>query len=130
MIVVDSHIVAWLLLAPHRLSGAAAEAIRTCEDSGDLLAVSGSTLYEVALMIARNRIGTNLPLQQLMDEVADRLAVLSITAEIAITAAKMPAGFPRDPFDRIIAATAIVHGAPLVTADGPIRQSGAVATIW
>ncbi len=42
----------------------------------------------------------------------------------------MQASFPRDPFDRMIAATALVHGASLVTADGQFRSSGAARTIW
>jgi PIN domain nuclease of toxin-antitoxin system len=32
--------------------------------------------------------------------------------------------------DRIIAATALVEGAPLITADLAIQRSNAVATIW
>ena len=37
---------------------------------------------------------------------------------------------PSDPFDRIIAATAIVEGIPLLTADKNIRRSRALRTLW
>jgi len=42
----------------------------------------------------------------------------------------MPISYPCDPMDRIIGATAIVEGLPLVTADTHIQASKAVATIW
>ena len=44
-------------------------------------------------------------------------------------AVRLPAGFPKDPADRLIAATAIVEGVPLVTADERIRQAKVVQAI-
>jgi PIN domain nuclease of toxin-antitoxin system len=41
-----------------------------------------------------------------------------------------PPDYPKDPADRIIGATAVVQGLPLVTADRAIRESGAVTTVW
>jgi PIN domain nuclease of toxin-antitoxin system len=119
-----------LTLDPKKLSKPATAAIRASRERGEPSAISAGTLYEFALMVARNRIGTNLPIKELIKEMAANFVILPLTPEIAIAAANMPDGFPRDPFDRIIAATALVHGTPLVTADGPIRRSGAVATIW
>jgi PIN domain nuclease of toxin-antitoxin system len=43
---------------------------------------------------------------------------------------RLPAGFSKDPADRLIAATAIVEGVPLVTADERIRQAKVVQAIW
>jgi len=45
-------------------------------------------------------------------------------------AAELPALFPGDPADRLIADTAILESASLVTKDEPIQQSGVVRTIW
>jgi PIN domain nuclease of toxin-antitoxin system len=42
----------------------------------------------------------------------------------------LPEGFPKDPADRLIAATAMAEGAALVTADERIRQAKVVQTIW
>jgi PIN domain nuclease of toxin-antitoxin system len=58
------------------------------------------------------------------------IATRDITADIAAVAAYLPPNFPSDSFDRLIAATAIVERAPLVTADARIQRSGAVETIW
>ncbi len=38
--------------------------------------------------------------------------------------------FPSDPADRLITATALVLGCPLVTADERIRAANVVETIW
>ncbi len=38
--------------------------------------------------------------------------------------------FPSDPQDRLITATAIAEGLPLVTADEAIRAASEVRTIW
>ena len=47
-----------------------------------------------------------------------------------MAAAQLADAFPGDPMDRIIAATALTEGIPLVTADERIRRSGVVRTIW
>jgi PIN domain nuclease of toxin-antitoxin system len=42
----------------------------------------------------------------------------------------LPAGYPKDPADRVIGATALVEGMRLVTADREIRRAKVVRTIW
>lgn len=64
---------------------------------------------------------------------ADGLEVVPVNAAIAIRAAELGGqGFGRDPADRIIAATALVAGYRLATADARIRewagQTGMLAT--
>ena len=130
MIILDTHVLLWLALKPERISKIAEEALRSARQNHDVVAVAGCSLYEFALTIARGRIGTNLPLDELMNEIPLRFAVLPLTAKVAMLAAQLPDTFPRDPFDRMIAATAILHRVPLVTADGAIRRSGVVATVW
>jgi len=63
-------------------------------------------------------------------ETVARVIVRPITPEIAALAVQLPAGVPKDPADRLIAATAMSEGAPLVTADERIRQAKVVQTIW
>jgi PIN domain nuclease of toxin-antitoxin system len=65
-----------------------------------------------------------------LSEVERRFTVFPVTANIALQGFDLPARFPNDPVDRIIAATALIEGIPLVTADREIRRSRAVSTIW
>jgi PIN domain nuclease of toxin-antitoxin system len=56
--------------------------------------------------------------------------VVPIDKAVAHAVSKIPRSAVADPFDRIIAATALVRAAPLVTYDRRIRQLAAVETIW
>jgi len=59
-----------------------------------------------------------------------RAILKPLTPAIVALAVRLPEKYLRDPADRIIGATAIVEGMPLVTADKQIRQAKAVRTIW
>ena len=52
-----------------------------------------------------------------------------ITGAIALDAVRLGSSFPSDPADRIIAATARVHGHTLITADRRVRTTGVVAIL-
>jgi PIN domain nuclease of toxin-antitoxin system len=56
--------------------------------------------------------------------------VLPITGAIAERSILLSDSFSKEPADRLIAATAIVHGLTLVTKDEKIRKSGEVPCIW
>jgi PIN domain nuclease of toxin-antitoxin system len=49
---------------------------------------------------------------------------------VALQAASYGADFPGDPADRLIAATAQLLGAKLVTADDRLRAAKVVDTLW
>jgi PIN domain nuclease of toxin-antitoxin system len=56
--------------------------------------------------------------------------VVPIDNAVARAVSKVPRAAVTDPFDRIIAATALVRAVPLVTYDRRIRQLATVETIW
>lgn len=130
MIALDTHAVLWMLAKPEKLSRSARRAIEQARTNNEGLAISAVTLYELAQGVFRNRMQVHPELDEVLAEIEELVTVMPLTSAIAARAAKLPDSFPRDPFDRIIAATALVHGTQLVTADGPIRRSGVVATIW
>ena len=59
----------------------------------------------------------------------DRVELLPLTPAIAVTSTQL-GNFQGDPADRLIAATAIVHSAKLVTQDQRIADSPLVDTVW
>ncbi len=61
---------------------------------------------------------------------SERLEAIPLTAVAAVTAALLPAGFPGDPADRIIYATALGLGARLVTRDERISSFDRLRTLW
>jgi PIN domain nuclease of toxin-antitoxin system len=130
VIVVDTHIVLWMAFEPSKLSSKARAAIAEARRSGGGLAICDVTLLELATAKARGRIHLETSLESFLSGVEARFVVLPITAQSSVRAAALAEDFPKDPADRIIAATALVEGASLITADANIRRSGAVPTIW
>ena len=128
MIVIDSHVwIWWWSLTPDALSAAARQAI----DSADEIGIPVIACVEVAQAERRRRIRLDRPITAWIEQclASERVRLLALTPSIAIEASRLKWNH-RDPFDRVIAATAIVHRAPLVTKDERIRKFQGVATIW
>jgi PIN domain nuclease of toxin-antitoxin system len=87
---------------------------------------------ELAQMLASGQIrSTGTPREWLRGFVAATgVTIRDLTVDIVAVAAHLPPDFPGDPFDRVVAATAIVERVPLVTSDARIRDSRVVRTIW
>lgn len=130
MILVDTHIVAWLAFDQGQLSKKARAAIDDARQDGNGLAISDITLLELAALASKGRIRLSISLESFLGEVEARFVVLPISGRACVRALGLPAGYPKDPADRIIGATALVEGLSLVTADRKIRRSRALHTIW
>jgi PIN domain nuclease of toxin-antitoxin system len=129
VILLDTHILVWLALDPSHLSRPAVLAIQNARSNGGL-AISDLSLFELAHLIVRGRIQITGSMEPFLHEIETRFSVKYVSARIAAIAAQLSEAYPRDPIDRLIGATSIAEGIPLVTADERIRNSGEVQTIW
>jgi PIN domain nuclease of toxin-antitoxin system len=130
MILVDTHIVVWLAFDQDQISRKARTAIDDARENADGLAISDITLLELATLAAKGRIRLDISLESFLQEVESRFVVLPISGRACARAMSLPAAYPKDPADRVIAATALVEGLSLLTADRAIRRSKAVQAIW
>ncbi|MFZ0687096.1 MAG: type II toxin-antitoxin system VapC family toxin [Terriglobales bacterium] len=130
MILLDTHVVLWLLSDPVRLSQAAHAAIDEARQHDDGLAICGITLLEIATANLNGRISLSVSLESFLRDVEERFVVLPISALACARTLTLPASYPKDPADRLIGATALVEGMSLVTADREIRRAKVVRTIW
>lgn len=130
MILLDTHVLIWLISSPEKLSSAARTAIAAARRANEELAIVDITLLEVAALSRKGRIQLGMDLNSLLESIEGRFAVKPITARACARACELPVRYPKDPGDRIIGATAMVEGVPLVTADESIRRSKAVRVIW
>ena len=130
VILVDTHIVVWLASDPSRLSKNARAAIDDARKDGEGLAVSDITLLELTTLASKGRLRLDISLESFLGEVEARFVVLPISGRACVRALGLPAAYPKDPADRIIAATALVEGLSLLTADREIRRARALHTIW
>lgn len=74
------------------------------------LAISDITLVELATLAKKKRITLGYSVEAFLKEVEQRFVVVAISAIACARAMALPKGFPNDPADRIIAATALVNG--------------------
>ncbi len=131
MILLDTQ--AWLHFgrAPKLLSRRAGSAILRHERSGGL-SIAAISVWEAVWLYRKGKIRSAGPLRSWLADLVEptSLKFQPLSPEICLVAAELPTTFPSDPADRLITATAIVLGCPLVTADERIQDSKVVETIW
>jgi len=130
LILLDTHVVLWLTSDPDKLSRKARAAIEASRRDGDGMAVCDITLLELTTLASKGRIQLGLSLESILQEIEARFVILPIRSRACARAMSFPTTYPKDPADRIIAATALVEGLSLITADREIRRSKLVHTIW
>jgi PIN domain nuclease of toxin-antitoxin system len=129
MIVLDTHVLVWLAVAPERLGDSASEAL---EDETDR-AISTISAQEIAYLVMRRRMELDRPVATWIADVLGSHDVRAIapTVAIAVRAGSLDAArFPGDPADRLIYATALEHIARVVSADERLRAVDPARVIW
>jgi PIN domain nuclease of toxin-antitoxin system len=97
-------------------------------DEADL-AISDMTLFEVAMLVHKQRVAVMGSCEAFLEEISRKFCVVPLDSRIAAEA--MVLDLPQaDPFDRLIVATARRYRLPLITKDVAITQSRLVPIIW
>jgi len=129
VIVLDTHVWLWWLAEPSKLSPAARRAI----DDAETIGVSTISGWEVAMLVEKGRISLDRDVGVWVRQAAaaGRVAVQPLSLDVAVAAALLDrAGFPGDPADRFIYATAQAHRALLVTRDEALHRFDPRTTVW
>ena len=118
-VLLDTHAWAWSLTGDARLSPNAVQAIEDAET----VAISAISLYEIGQKV---RLGKWREMEPHMLKLADFAVqqgghLLPVSPKASLAAAALDWAH-RDPFDRFIAATALVDGLTLVSADAVFDQ--------
>lgn len=116
MILLDTHAAVWFVRSDPAL-GKRSRTLATRALAADELAISAISFWELALLIAKGRLGSLRSAAEQRSIIgAAGIRELPLTGDIALRAVDL-GNLPGDPGDRFIAATAIVHNATLMTAD-------------
>ena len=126
-VLIDTHVLLWSLMEPERLSPAAAGIL---SDPSTTLVVSSASAWEIATKHRLGRLDGARSVVHGYYGHLDRLGAeeLPIRADHAILAGSLD-GEHRDPFDRMLAAQALIETTPIVTGDDSISDLGA-PTLW
>lgn len=131
MIVLDTHALVWWVSGDRRLSTRAKRTIQNAVKAG-VVSASAISAMEIATAVRRGRLTLSVPFEQWLADLRSlpELRFEPVTAEIAALAGSFDGAMHGDPVDRLIAATARVLGARLVTADERLRAAPDVMTVW
>jgi PIN domain nuclease of toxin-antitoxin system len=115
----DTHVVLWANITPFKLS----ETVKTLileSDSGKYVSVVSE--WEVALKLGTGKLGIDGGLEAFYQMVDDNGFIsLGIEREFMSLLPQLPL-IHRDPFDRMLIATALAEGLTLVTVDENIKK--------
>jgi len=131
MIVLDTHIWIWFISKPEVLSKRAKKAVSAAVKEKNVL-ISSISAWEVALLVIKKRLTLSLDVTDWIakSEGLPFIHFIEISNSIAVKSVNLPQPLHPDPADRIIIATALSAGVPLVTKDKKLLNYPHVETIW
>jgi PIN domain nuclease of toxin-antitoxin system len=128
MLLLDTHALVWLASDQEQLTSRGKTAIR--EAAGRLFMSAISSL-EIAILVKRGRLELPLPPERFVVECLRHHGITEIPLDsaIAMAAAALP-DIHNDPFDRILAATAIIHRLDLLSKDTVLPRYPGLRVTW
>lgn len=130
-VVLDTHTALWYLENSKELSAPARKTIEDAIHNGRYVYVSAISVIEAVYLVERKRIPA-AALQRLRNALTESsigLSIAPVDGSVADALEKIPRSVVPDMPDRIIAATALHLGVPLVTRDRRLQSAG-IQAVW
>lgn len=123
-LLLDTHIALWLNNGDARLGKATQQTIEKAWKAGGRILWSAVSTWEIAMLVDKGLIELDLPVYEWVERFLDRpgLEAVPLDHRTAALAYSLHHLEHRDPADRLLIASAIVLGCPLVTHDDRIRR--------
>ena len=104
------------------LASEALTAIERSHRSGEFIYVSPITAWEIGLLVSRGKLTSPMSPQRWFERLleAPGVRLADMSPDVLIASSFLPGAPPRDPADRILAATAREYGYRLMTRDTPL----------
>lgn len=125
MVLLDTHVLIWMMFDDHQISKKALQAIETND-----CCISIATIWEIAIKTSLGKLKLPKTLPEIAEKCADMgIDIVGISLEDCLCVQDLPL-LHRDPFDRIIISHAVAEHIPLITHDMNIHRYGMVNCIW
>ena len=131
MVLLDTHVWLWWLSSPDVLSKTARAAIDAAA-TNYAVRVSSISAWEVAMLAHKQRLQLRMPVEDWIgrSEALPFLRFVPVDNAVAVRSVNLPQPLHPDPADRIIVATALLLGAPLVTKDAKLHGFAPLKSVW
>ena len=131
-VVADTHTIIWYLRSPEKLSTNAVNALDNALNNDESIFISAISIVEISYLVEKNRIPSSSleQLLQIIDDPLVNLFVVPLDTPVAKAFTQIPRDIVPEMGDRIIAATSLYVGLPLVTKDHKIRNLSNIQTVW
>ncbi len=122
----DTCALLWLAHEKENLSSSASKRI----DDASVLYISAITGFEIGVKFRSNKLILPVPPRLWLETVLEHhdISVIDLDMEICVKATELPP-IHKDPCDRFIIATAILHHLPVITADERFGRYGIEVSI-
>jgi PIN domain nuclease of toxin-antitoxin system len=131
VIVLDTHVWVWWLSNPEKLPLRARKVV--ADAVGDrAVYISCISAWEIALLASAGRLAFTMDAQDwiVRSEALPFIHFVPVDNAVAVRSVRLTEPFHKDPADRIIVATAMIMGAPVVSNDSKILKYPHVQSIW
>jgi len=130
-VVLDTHAWIWWVNGSQEISEIALGHIERAVRNKSVF-LSAISVWEVALLVERKRLRLTMDIQDWIaqTEALPFVKIVSVDVAIALKSVQLPGEFHKDPADRIIVATALRIGIPIVSKDEKIQSYPYVKTLW
>jgi PIN domain nuclease of toxin-antitoxin system len=129
VICLDTHALLWWALDPEQLSAHAAEVLADMERRGGC--VSSISIWELGVKVQRGKLELGMGIDELARRIKESACVELVPVDTTVWLKSLALPWDhRDPADRVIVATALLRGVPLLTKDAVMRGFAGVACVW
>lgn len=125
----DTHALLWWALDPDKLSSEALRVVTEMEHRGGF--ASAISLWEIGIKAKRGKLELPIGIEELARRIERGGVVELVPVDTGIWLRSLTLAWHHaDPADRVIAATAMMRGVPLLTKDAAMHAFGELSCVW